>query len=95
MSGDNFAFDGNLEKMKTKIMEYTTNAMDWASLHGHLEVVKYLMRSGALEHGKECTEDAMDFASYHGRLEFVKYLHEHGKNVYNICYGYGIYEWSS
>jgi len=35
---------------------------------------EYLMRSGALEHGKEYTTDAMNRTSANGHLEIVKWL---------------------
>ena len=69
VNGDKFAGEGNLEKMQTQIMEYTTNAMDWASAFGHLEVVKWLH-----EQGKNCTTWAMDYASRNEYLDVVKFL---------------------
>ena len=49
--------------------------MDWASLSGYLEVVKYLHYIK-----KDCTTQAMDFASARGNLKLVQYLHSIGKN---------------
>ena len=51
--------------------KYTENAMDNASQHGHLEVVKYLHSVV----GVECTTGSMDWASSSGHLDVVKYLH--------------------
>ena len=49
--------------------ECTDDAMDNASMNGHLEIVKYLH-----ENGKECSTNAIDWASEKGHLEIVKYL---------------------
>ena len=50
----------------------TTDAMDFASEYGDLDVVKYLH---SISKFKDCTTDAMDFASRNGHIEVVKYLH--------------------
>ncbi|EGG18678.1 hypothetical protein DFA_04174 [Cavenderia fasciculata] len=49
----------------------TTNAINWSSMNGHLNIVKYL-NENRLE---GCTTDAMDNASSNGHLDIVKYLH--------------------
>ena len=50
---------------------FTTWAMDWASLYGHLNVLKFLHSIGA-----NCTHKAMNFASMNGHLKIVKWLNE-------------------
>ncbi|OWY95303.1 hypothetical protein PHMEG_00034726, partial [Phytophthora megakarya] len=49
----------------------TTNAMDYAAMYGHLDVVKWLheMRS------EGCTTEAMDGAAENGHLDAVQWLH--------------------
>ena len=52
----------------------TTDAIDWTSFRGDLEIVKYLH-----QRGKQCTHQAMDFAASQGHLHVLKYLHSIGK----------------
>ena len=50
-------------------MEYTENAIDYASENSHLDVVEYLLE---VQHA-ECSENAIYFACYNGHLDVVKY----------------------
>ncbi|CAK4083462.1 unnamed protein product [Aphanomyces euteiches] len=49
----------------------TTNALDWAAEHGHLEVVEFLTQL----RDEGCTTRAMDDAAANGHFEIVEYLH--------------------
>ena len=54
-------------------------AFRWAAFHGHLNVVKYLLRNGAdIRAGND---SALRMAIINGHLKIVKYLVEHGANV--------------
>lgn len=46
-------------------------ALDWAALHGHLHVVKWLHNKGAA-----ASTNAMDWAALRGHLHVIKWLHE-------------------
>ena len=75
ISIDKQAKQGNLQTIKYLHLigaKCTTDAMDWASNHGFLDIVKYLHETV----GAKCTEYAMDWASNYGFLDVVKYLHE-------------------
>ncbi len=56
-------------------------ALMWASLKGHLEVVKYLTEHGADDVHNDL---ALRLASEKGHLEVVKYLVEHGADVHAL-----------
>ena len=56
------------------------SAVIWASISGHLEVVKYLVSIGADIHAHD--DFAVRYASRLGHLEFVKYLVSVGANIH-------------
>jgi ankyrin repeat protein len=68
-----------LKKFKKVFNQTNTDAMDYASRYGHLEIVKYLHSIG-----KDSSTHAMDLASRYGHLEIVKYLHEIGQVAMDI-----------
>ena len=55
-------------------------AIRWASLYGHIEVVKYLVSIGADIHANN--NYAIRLASKHGHLEVVKYLVSIGADIH-------------
>ena len=54
------------------LIEFTTDAMDWAALNGHLPMVQWLHQNRT----EGCTTDAMDWAAMEGHLHVVQWLHE-------------------
>ena len=54
----------------------TKNAMEYAALYGHIEIVKYLHENTHLSGVEGCTTFAMNMAASNGHIEIVKYLHE-------------------
>ncbi len=59
---------------------HNDDALRWASLRGHLEVVKYLIEKGANIHADN--DGALGWASLKGHLDVGRYLVEHGANVH-------------
>jgi len=55
-------------------------ALRYASLNGHIDVVKYLIEKGAYVDTME--NFALRWASYYGHLDVVKLLVENGANIY-------------
>jgi len=77
---------GDLEIVKVLIIrgEYITDVgLQSACVHGHLNIVKYLVQEGA-----DANSDGgypLIYACEHGHLDIVKYLVENGANVYEEC----------
>jgi len=60
----------------------------YAAEHGHLEVGKLLLESGAdLEQADDYNDTALNVAAFHGQLEFVKMLVDRGAKL--DVYGFG------
>ena len=55
-----------------KLYDTEVHTWDWAAMHGHHKVVKWLHENRA----EGCTKDAMFWAALNGHLEVVKWLHE-------------------
>ncbi len=71
---DGLAKYGDLEGIKwlhENGEECTQDAMNWAAIRGHLEVVKFLH----FNRKEGCSRDAMDKAAGNGHLDVVKFLH--------------------
>ena len=54
--------------------------LQYASIYGHLDIVKYLVEHGSNIHANN--DYALRWASYNGYLDVVKYLVEHGANIH-------------
>ena len=55
-------------------------ALTWASVYGHLQIVKYLVEHGADIHAFD--DNVLIAASTNGRYDVVKYLVEKGANIH-------------
>ena len=71
--GDLKAVQFLMKEDKKKNKKCPPEAMDWASLYGHLPMVQYLHSLGAT-----CTDNAMNWACRQGHLAVVQFLHSIG-----------------
>jgi ankyrin repeat protein len=65
-------FIHNFNKEKNELLRY-------AAIHGHLEIIKYLIEHGTNIHANN--DVALRFAAANGYLEVVKYLHQNGADI--------------
>jgi len=75
-NGDIAAYYGYFSLIKeNENLTFTTQAMDWASSNGYLEVVKWLSENRT----EGCTTYAMNYAAGKDHLEVVKWLSNNRK----------------
>ena len=82
--------DGDLAGVKTFIkqgadinyyVEYRGTPLNFASINGHLEIVKYLVENGADIHFNKFNDTPLRSTSVNGHLEIVKYLIMNGVKI--------------
>ncbi len=71
-------------------VQFTTQIMDDAAIHGRLDVVKWLHENRT----EGCTKVAMSMATINGHLDVIKWLHEN-RRLYDWCNGFGSGKWIS
>jgi hypothetical protein len=72
LSASNGCLD--IVKFLHQYVKGTTDAMDFASAHGHFDTLKWLYYNGY-----DCTHYALDNAAKFGHLDIVIWLHKNGK----------------
>ncbi len=87
MSGmlEEMATEGSVKGVSVMLSKgadiHTDNdALRFASIHGHLEVIKYLVEHGADIHAED--DYALRLAGLNGHLDILKYLVEHDADIH-------------